>query len=118
MHKKIIWLPPVNDSQGQQMVLLKQHHMLDFGIDWSDLFEPIDYFAPQKDVLKQIAQNIQNLSSDPKAQARFKFLIQTIYEEAKSAQEEAPALAQLASTFETGGAKQAAESILQWIVDN
>ncbi len=119
MKKKVLWLPPANDSQGQQVQLLRKNGMIDFWIDWSDLFEedkPIDYFAPQKEVLEQIALYMRKLSVDNNAQMRLKTLLQKTLKD--SQKESLPALALLADTFEIHGAKQAAESILQWITDH
>lgn len=57
-----IWLPPANDSQGQQLDLLKKHGMSDGQIDWADLGKPIDYFAEQTIVLKNIKDAIYSVS--------------------------------------------------------
>jgi len=57
-----IWLPPANDSQGQQLDLLKKHGMSDGQIDWADLGKPIDYFAEQAVVLKNIKDAIYSVS--------------------------------------------------------
>ena len=57
-----IWLPPANDSQGQQLELLKEHGMSDGQIDWSDLGKPIDYFQEQTIVLKNIKEAIYSIS--------------------------------------------------------
>ncbi len=59
-----IWLPPANDSQGQQLELLKKHRVSDGQIDWADFGKPIDYFAEQTVVLKKIKDAIYSVS-DP-----------------------------------------------------
>jgi hypothetical protein len=114
MSKKVIWLPPANDSQGQQISLLRQHKMADYSIDWSDIFideEPIDYFSSQEVVMSKIATYMKRLSNEPKAKARFTVLLCVNYEEAQS--KKSPRLAKLTDMFEVNGAKQAAECILQ-----
>ncbi len=118
MEKEILWLPPANDSQGQQIKLLQQHQMIDFSIDWHHLLDdegPIDYFAPQEEVLQRIAICMRKLGSDPKAQAKLKSIIEKV---SMNALKKQPALTKLTKTFEVGGAKQAAESILQWLSDH
>jgi hypothetical protein len=114
MRKRVIWLPPANDSQGQQVTLLKRHGMADYAIDWADIFiedRPIDYFAPQEPVMRQIAVYMKRLAREPRAKARFINLLCDHYERAQKGLP--PALAKLADTFETDGAKQAAESIIE-----
>lgn len=56
-----LFLPPANDSQGQQLALLRDHKTVDSFVDWSDLFPhtTIDYGARQQDVLHQIQRFIQ-----------------------------------------------------------
>jgi hypothetical protein len=115
MEKMVLWLPPANDSQGQQIKLLQQHHMTDFAIDWHNLIEgetPIDYFAPQQEVLQRVAVCMKKLSVDMKAQAKLKSAFENLLARPKQKQ---PALSKLAKTFEVDGAKLAAESIIQWL---
>lgn len=51
-----LFLPPANDSQGQQLNLIRNHKTVDQWVDWSDLFPhtPLDYQDNQEDVLLQI----------------------------------------------------------------
>lgn len=117
MSKKVLWLPPANDSQGQQIKLLKQHGMADYSIDWSDIFideKPIDYFGSQENVMKEIAVYMKRLSNEPKAKARFITLLCDHYEKAQT--KIPPNLGKLAYTFEIHGAKQTAEAILQSLI--
>lgn len=118
MQKNVIWLPPANDSQGQQIKLLQQHGMIDFALDWHDILEnqePIDYFGQQQDVLKQIAVCMRRLFNELHAQEKLKTLLQASFLETQIKQDKLPRLAKLAQTFGEGGAKLAAESILQWM---
>jgi hypothetical protein len=60
----VLWLPPMNDSQGQQLELLEAHGALDARIDWSDIDgSRIDYRAPQRQVLEEIARSVQRLGT-------------------------------------------------------
>jgi hypothetical protein len=61
-----IWLPPANDSQGQQLVKITDEGMVDAALDWG---APINYFADQPRVLQQIADAATALSADQDAQA-------------------------------------------------
>lgn len=52
-----IWLPPANDSQGQQLFMLVEADMIDGHVDWHHLLpgKAIDYSADQTEVLKKIS---------------------------------------------------------------
>ena len=56
-----IWLPPVNDSQGRQLCLLRENGVADAFIDWEDLGFKINYKRPQPQVLSDIRYAIANL---------------------------------------------------------
>ncbi|MND05657.1 hypothetical protein D3C83_265900 [compost metagenome] len=60
---------------------------------------------------------MQKLSLDQKAQAKLTILLKNALKQARSQENSIPALAKLAKTFEVGGAKQAAESILQYLAE-
>jgi hypothetical protein len=52
----VIWLPPLNNSQGQQLFLIKKHFPNTIHLDWS-LFMPnlyINYFDKQHKVMAKI----------------------------------------------------------------
>lgn len=68
-----VWLPPANDSQGQQLRLLKQNKISDLQIDWTDLLPKtsIDYHSNQNLVLKKI-KKFMDLSKDVSLLPRFK----------------------------------------------
>lgn len=53
-----LFLPPVNDSQGQQLEILKQKGLIDNALDWSEFQCSIDYFKNQLDVLNDIKEGI------------------------------------------------------------
>jgi hypothetical protein len=54
-----LWLPPANDSQGQQMHLLTQNNYCDEYIDWSDTSTTIDYTAAKLKVLPDITRALR-----------------------------------------------------------
>ncbi|NTW13882.1 MAG: hypothetical protein HGA31_02530 [Candidatus Moranbacteria bacterium] len=58
----VVWLPPANDSQGQQLELLRRNGMVDAVVDWSELDCPIDYFAEQPEVLRNISEAVNGVS--------------------------------------------------------
>ena len=69
--KKVVWLPPANDSQGQQVKALIRHQMADFTLDWHDILpntEPVDYFADQPEVLTTISNRMTLLSNNKQAE--------------------------------------------------
>lgn len=53
------WLPPANDSQGQQLDLLRKHDMLDGSVDWNDAGQSIDYYEQQALVLEKISRAVR-----------------------------------------------------------
>lgn len=57
-----LFLPPANDSQGQQLAILHQRGLIDNSIDWSELDCPIDYCKPQLTALEGIEKGIMELS--------------------------------------------------------
>jgi hypothetical protein len=70
----VFWLPPANDSQGQQRELLSQAGLAPHWCDWHHLLEgmePIDFFGPQMDVMKRIATAIREALSSPDFATRF-----------------------------------------------
>lgn len=50
-----VWLPPANDSQGQQLQMLAHEGLLDEYIDWSDVTEGVDYHDEQTRVMDKIS---------------------------------------------------------------
>lgn len=57
-----IFLPPVNDSQGQQLEILKEKELINAYIDWNLLqYGNIDYFQLQLSVLETINEAIHYL---------------------------------------------------------
>ena len=54
-----IWLPPTNDSQGQQLQMISAKNMVDAHLDWGD----IDYKEPQEIVIDRIIKHVHALGS-------------------------------------------------------
>lgn len=55
-----LFLPPVNDSQGQQLEILQQVGLINSCLNWKDFQHSINYFDEQKNVLNQIKYEIEN----------------------------------------------------------
>ncbi|MCE5293328.1 MAG: MFS transporter [Chlamydiales bacterium] len=64
----VCFLPPTNDSQGQQLNHLRKANLAPFSIDWHEIIEgmePIDYTAPsQAAISKQISSCLCHLLED------------------------------------------------------
>lgn len=106
-----IWLPPANDSQGQQADLLARHRCMDGRIDWSDILpgRGIDYAKPQSGVLKAIAARIHAFAKSPGAQAAFVRAANRQY--AKIAQRRDASSSTLLKRFGSGGAEAVAKEV-------
>jgi len=63
-----IWLPPANDSQGQQLMKLSEYSLLDGHLDWSLLDQSIDYKGPQAEVMERLAYAVDRFSVSELAQ--------------------------------------------------
>lgn len=107
-----VWLPPANDSQGQQMDLLKKHNMSDGQVDWSDLGKSVDYFADQALVLKSIKEAIYSTNS---IEALKDIVSQTCDNVAKK---ESSATSTLLNEFGTGGAEEVGKLIFEYCQSN
>lgn len=59
-----LFLPPVNDSQGQQLEILKRESLIDNQLDWQEFQQTINYFKEQREVLDEIEQCINTFSFD------------------------------------------------------
>ena len=111
--KKIIWLPPANDSQGQQLTLLKQNHMVDASIDWHDIFpetSPIDYFKSQEEVMESIAHLMERLTTEPEAITTLSHLMNIAHQQLSHTDKSS--LSELDRRFSHGGGKVIADQIL------
>jgi hypothetical protein len=57
-----LFLPPANDSQGQQLMILRNENLISNYIDWEDIGSSINYKDKQKIVLNNIENQINNLN--------------------------------------------------------
>jgi len=74
---RVLWLPPTNDSQGQQLVALRQRGLAPFVADWHDLLPgraPIDYRGHEPEVIAVIGSAIRDAARDPAAALRLREL--------------------------------------------
>lgn len=108
------WLPPANDSQGQQLRLLQQNNMCDRTLDWHEFADcnTVDYKGLQIDVLKQIAGLSNDLSLDAGMQARLKDAIKEAYMSLSATK--TSRTQGLIERFGTGGEQQVANLVVQY----
>lgn len=108
-----VFLPPFNDSQGQQLRLLQEQGFLDAWVDWHDVgFNPIDYSAYQPSVMSAIAENTEALASDDQLRATF---IDKVIAAVKRVEDQEPRLIRLLEELGHGGISVAANAIRTWI---
>lgn len=62
--KKCCFLPPANDSQGRQAIMLNQLGFIDSFIDWSHMNQTMNYEKNQKEVLEEIKKSIINFDNE------------------------------------------------------
>lgn len=119
-----IWLPPANDSQGQQLMMLVEADMIDGHVDWHHLLpgKGIDYNAEQTEVLKKISDAVTYATGSKTAKKILeRHLAESIESLARSVQwrldtrrssrEKPPQYsltAQLVDKFGAGGAREVA----------
>lgn len=106
-----IWLPPANDSQGQQLALLNKTGLVDGLVDWHQILPvaAIDYSAEQGDVLKSIAAAVEQAQSSKRAKAQ---LAKLLRRQIKALPQNSR-LTALVERFGSGGAQQVAELVYQ-----
>ena len=113
--KRVFWLPPANNSQGQQLDMLRTRGLAPFAADWHEILPartPIDYYGPEPVAMNHIADAIREASEDPAAPERLRALLQ----EAHRAPASPDPLASLLDQFGTGGARWVAESFVQKVL--
>jgi hypothetical protein len=109
---RVFWLPPANDSQGQQLDALRQRGLTPFAADWHDLLPgraPIDYRGDEPEVISSIADAIRSASREPAAieRLRARFL------QAHHAPAAPDPLHTLLDRFGSGGDRLVAETFAQ-----
>ena len=103
-----VWLPPANDSQGQQLHILGKHDMADAWVDWEDMGHPINYWDDQPRVLDTIRDAIHS--------AEFGELFGGVVEKAHATvmDKETSQTSALLSEFGTGGAEEVAKRVIEF----
>jgi hypothetical protein len=109
---RVLWLPPANDSQGQQLDALRQRGLAPFAADWHDLLPgraPIEYGGREPEVIASIADAIRSASQEPAAILR----LRTIFHRAHHAPATPNPLNTLLDRFGVGGDRLVAETFVQ-----
>jgi hypothetical protein len=107
-----VWLPPANDSQGRQRVLLEQNGMSDASLGWSNVVpdSSIDYSRDQPLVLADIAATATRLANETAFQVRLTEIAAAHYQ-VLSAQNGSRTAA-LIDRFGTGGEEEVARLVI------
>lgn len=110
------WLPPANDSQGQQLRLLINYGLDPLAIDWHDLIDrdPINYYKPQEEVLKEIAVYLKESVHSPQASERLSRHLRYLYQKTLQTKRATP-LHKLIDEFGDGGAEAMGAEIIKWL---
>jgi hypothetical protein len=109
---RVFWLPPANDSQGQQLDALRQRGLTPFAADWHDLLPgraPIDYRGHEPDVISSIADAIRSASREPAAIER----LRACFLQAHHAPAAPDPLHALLDRFGSGGDRVVAETFAE-----
>lgn len=109
-----IWLPPTNDSQGQQRVLLEAFEALDGQVTWGEVLGcgEVEYRGVQAEVLEAIANALRTLETHAVAQGKLGELFGT--QIAAVAGLEVAACGKLIEAFGRGGTAQVAAAIVAY----
>ncbi|HLC56419.1 MAG TPA: hypothetical protein VJJ23_04240 [Candidatus Nanoarchaeia archaeon] len=108
-----IWMPPTNDSQGQQTQLLFQNRMIDGYIDWIDFTGIyINYFKNQKSVLQDIAKVLKIISNDQTIQNNLKEICRNEYINLKF--KKGNASQKILNKFGRGGSEKVAKIVYEY----
>jgi hypothetical protein len=111
-----IWLPPANDSQGQQLRLLAANNMADGALDWPD-FVPgaataaLDYKGDQAQVLQQLTALVASTAGSAELQQNLAGRMEKLVAEITDPSHPGACTA-LTARFGGGGAEQLAQTLL------
>lgn len=111
--RRVFWLPPANDSQGRQLALLREKGLAPFSADWHELLEgmsPLDYRAPQAEVMAAIAGAVARAGREPAFEARLGARFEQACRADEAAKDPLPALLE---RFGRGGDRIAANLVLR-----
>ncbi|WP_228979239.1 hypothetical protein [Streptomyces sp. DH12] len=106
-----VWLPPANNTQGLQAVSLARHGCCDARVDWADLGRPVDYRAPESEVVARLAAAVREADGDGALRAR---LAGRLAEAAASLGGGPGRARSLARRFGHGGARETADAVVEW----
>lgn len=107
-----IWLPPANDSQGQQLLLIEKNGMSDAAFHWQDIVKsnPLNYKADQPAVLSRISAMASQLAGSADAQDRFLQQARIHYDAVSARQ--GGATAKIITRFGRGGERAVAQLVV------
>lgn len=115
----VVWLPPTNDSQGQQIQLLKRRDMVDWSLDWNDFTDgpEIDYFRPQETVMNEIKSKMLMVLESRTYQER---LLHVLAEKVRSSLHPHSNLKinRLVDEYGQNGIKDLVEIVRKWVQDH
>lgn len=104
-----IWLPPANDSQGQQLKLLEAAGCCDGSLDWPYFMGgDVDYFAEQTAVLQKLGSFAAESLASSALRSSLANRILTLSQQVSAGS----AAAALIEQFGSGGAKVVADHII------
>ena len=113
--QRVFWLPPANNSQGQQLDILRRRGLAPFAADWHEILParaPIDYCDAEPTAMKNITDAIHEASEDPTATQR----LWTLLFQAHQAPPTPNPLTHLLDLFGTGGARVVAENFMERVL--
>ncbi|WP_122418158.1 hypothetical protein [Pseudomonas viridiflava] len=108
----VIWLPPVNDTQGLQLAHLRNAGLVDAELSWEMLGIPIDYTAPLQTCLDSIGDAISTLGCPERRAALDKEMADAVTYIGKCKKGRTFPLIE---RFGSGGDAVAAQKIKEWI---
>jgi hypothetical protein len=106
-----LWLPPANDSQGQQLRLLTKENVVDEYVAWNN--PKINYFGDQQTVLSEISRQVQDLRSNGDSFIHFKKNLVSGLQRLKT--QKSSKIKDLLNQYGHGGDKIVAEEFLKRI---
>lgn len=111
---RTIWLPPANDSQGQQLKLLVENGLVDAAIDWPDLLSSvaIDYRGDQQFVLTEIYRALNLACQDQGACSTLRELFATHAAAFAKLEAASSRVSELVTRFGAGGAQEVASIVI------
>jgi hypothetical protein len=109
-----LFLPPANDSQGQQLLKIQENNLIDAKIDWSDIFSDLNfnYITNQALSLAGINAALSRLDDDRYNKVFEKLCAQAVQTISKM---ESSRTTKLVQEFGDGGAKYVADTLSEFV---